>query len=282
MKYDRLKQIDIVDWMNKNGYKQGKGRTGKWRSFYSPFTQESEPSFKVDVSQNKWVDFSVGITRKQSIIDLVMKIENCDFKTACVILEGNKSIEITHYEPKKQESGVKIHSVEGITDKELIHYFVDIRKINIDVLKRYCKELVISFPFSENKNRTYRVIGMENSLSGWDFRSTFLKMASAPKSFTKIKGRSSSKAILIEGFTDWLSYATYYEIDVPDYDVFILNGLGQLNVLKPFIEDREILFMLDNDKPADAALESLKGLNVHDLRHEFSFFKDFNSFLQSI
>jgi len=276
---DKLKSIDIVDFMLKNGYKQGRGRTGKWRSFYSPFGTEANASFKIDTNCNKFLDFSAGVLKKSSIIDLVMMLNKCSFGEACDILSGDEQLEVRHFEPKKQESGIKVHEARELSDKELIHYMTDIRCISMDVLQRFTKELVISFPFGTNPDKTYIVCGMQNMMKGWDMRNTFIKMASAPKSFTKIKGKDSSKALILEGFIDWLAYATYYDIEVPDCDVFVLNGLGQLQVLIPFIENREILFMLDNDKPADNALKSLDGLNIRDMRYLYSFYKDFGEFI---
>lgn len=276
---EEIKSISIVDFMRKNGYKQGQANTGKWRSFYSPFNSESNPSFKVDTNTNKFLDFSAGVLKKSSIIDLVMKLENCTFKEACNILSSEEDLKIEHFKPVKNKSGVKVHDAYDIKDSRLIDYMTLERCIDIDVLRRWTKELVISFPYGKNPSATYTVCGMQNMMKGWDFRNSFIKMASAPKSFTYIKGRSKDKVIIIEGFIDWLSFATYYGVDVPDYDVYILNGLGQLNVLKPLLENKKIMFMLDNDKPADNAKELLSGYDVEDVRWVYAFYKDMNEML---
>jgi len=282
MKYnpEDICKISIEDWMVKHGYKRGKRNTGKWRSFYSPFSKESNASFMIDTNVNKWMDYSAGITRKRSIIDLVMQIDNCNFKEACASLLGNKELRVEHFEPKKQESGVKIHSTNEITDKELLSYFNDVRKIGTCVLKKYCVQLNISFPFGQNPDKTYDVVAFKNDMGGYEMRSNFLKIANSPKCYTKFNGEDSDTVIILEGFMDWLSYVVLH--GEPKCDTYVLNGLGMLNVVKPFLEDKHILFMLDNDTPANNALEELKDYNVTDMRGEYAFYKDYNEYLQSI
>lgn len=171
MDIDKIKSIDIVDFMLKNGYKQGKGRSGKWRSFYSPFGSESNASFKCDVSDNRWVDYSAGITRKHSIIDLVMMLPPYpSFKEACDVLLSDTDLEARHFEPKKKMNGTKVHSESKPFSKDLISMLTDIRCIDHALVMKYCVEIVISFPMGANPEQTFRVIGMKNDLGGVDYR----------------------------------------------------------------------------------------------------------------
>ena len=282
MTYDteKLKSVSIVDYLAKRGI-HPKRKSGRTAAYLSMFGKEGVASFMVDLAKNRWRDYHSD--QKGDTIDLVMALENCSFMESCEILSSGTGTQLETYTPvKNPPSGVKIVSVSEINDPELIKYFTLTRRINEDVLKKYVDELVVSFPYSKNPNNTHVVGGMKNSLGGYDFRNSYMKLSSAPKSFTKILGKKNDKALVLEGFIDWLSYATYYNIDIPEYTVYVLNGLGQLNLLKPFLENREILFMLDNDRPADLALNSLDGFNVTDMRHVYSFHSDFNSMLQSL
>ena len=278
---DKLKQISIVDWLSKNGYKRQRG-SGKWVSFYSPFSPESNASFKVDVTCNKWVDFHQGVTKKEDIIELVKMIENCSFQEACAILAKDKDVKIKEYTPIKAPSGIKIHSVGEITDKEIIDYFTDKRKISVNILKRYCKSVDFSFPYSEkDPNKIYTAAGFPNSLGGYDLRNSFLKVATAPKVFSKIKGKSKNRDVvnIFEGFTNMLSALVYWGVEEFKYDTYCLNGTAQMNVLKPMLDGKKINFFCDNDKAGDRLLDGLSDFDVVDCRYIFEWYNDFNSFL---
>lgn len=54
--------------------------------YRSPLREERTPSFKVDYGQNLWYDFGLGVGG--SIIDLVMRLERCDFTQAVRLLGG--------------------------------------------------------------------------------------------------------------------------------------------------------------------------------------------------
>ncbi len=62
----------------------------------------------------------------------------------------------------------------------------------------------------------------------------------------------------------------------------MLNGLGQLDVLKPFIGNKETLLFLDNDKSADKKIAEMSDMNIVDMRCEYSFFNDINDYLISL
>lgn len=277
MDIDKLKSIDIVDFMLKNGYKQGRGRTGKWRSFYSPFGTEANASFKIDTNCNKFLDFSAGVLKKSSIIDLVMMLNKCSFGEACDILSGDEQLEVRHFEPKKQESGVTVHSTSKITNKELLDYACGERKISEDVLHKFCVQIEISFPFGQDPNKTYSLIGFKSDMGGYECRNSWMKVCTMPKSHTTIKGKSNDKCIMVEGFFDALSYFTYYGVLVPEYTLYCLNGAGQFPVLNNFIGDKEVLYYGDSDKNGDLILSNIK--NGTDMRTIYPFFKDFNEYI---
>lgn len=277
---DKIKNIDIFDWMLKNGYKQGKGMTGKYRSFYSPFNSEGNASMKVNTANNTFHCYSYG--KGGDIITLVQEIEKCSFVRACEILDSNASIEIETFKKKEQPSGTIIHTNTEPRDKQLISMLVDKRKIGYDLVMKYCVELLISFPLGVNPDQKHRVIGMMNDMKGFDYRGleSWLKLSTAPKCFTTIKGRVNSNIVLVfEGFLDFLSYLTHYGIDTPKHKTYVLNGLGMFNVLKPMISDKEIHLWIDNDIPSDNLIKENSDLNLKDKRFNYQFYKDVNDFI---
>lgn len=60
--------------------------------YLSPLRGEHTPSFKVDYTQNLWYDFGLGAGG--SIIDLVMRLERCDFTQAVRLLGSGEKIRI--------------------------------------------------------------------------------------------------------------------------------------------------------------------------------------------
>jgi DNA primase len=56
--------------------------------YYSPFRSETAPSFKVDFRKNLWYDFGSG--EGGTMVDLVMKINNCTFREAMKKLQETK------------------------------------------------------------------------------------------------------------------------------------------------------------------------------------------------
>lgn len=281
MNIDKIKSISIVDWLDKNGYKRQRG-SGKYYSYYSPFSPEKDASFKVNTAKNTFLDYHADA--RGDIIDLVMGIENCDFKTACGILSDDSTVDIKQHEPKKSESGVKIHSVGDITDKELIDYFLGARKIDEMVLRHYCKQVEFSFPFSDtDSTRVYKAIGFQNDLKGFELRGSWMRVASAPKSFTTIRGTNEEddKVVLFEAWVDFLSYLTHNKIPKPFKKTYVLNGARMIGLLNPFLEGKTVYSYVDADRAGDEIHEAMDKSKVVDCRNQFLFYKDYNEWLQS-
>lgn len=276
---DKIKNISIVDFLTKNGHKRQRG-SGKFVSFYSPLSPEGNASFKVNTQKNTWKCYHEG--KWGSIIDLVMEIERCDFKQACAILSDGDSVEIEDFVPVKQESGVKIHSVDVITNKELLTYFTEKRCVDETVLRTYCSQVSFSFPFSDkDTEKVYTAIGFPTAMKSWELRNTFMKIASPPKSFTHIKGFSKDKLMIFEGWIDFTSYLTHHKIITPKYDCYVLNGVHQLRLIKPFLKGKDCYVYVDSDDAGDGVIANMDNCNPIDMRYTFPFFNDYNEYLQN-
>lgn len=274
MDIQEIKKKSIFDYLTRSGYKPV-NNSGKYRSFYSPFGKEANASFKVNMSNNTWKDYHKGT--HGDIIDLVMQLEHKDFKSACRFLENDNKVKVFQ-QIKDPEPGVKIHSVSEITDKELIDYFVNVRKIALNILVNYCKKVEFSFPMGKNPHRTHTAVGFKTSMGSWELRSSWVKICSPPKSFSFVKGETRDCAVF-EGYADFLSWLTYEKMNVPKYDTYILNGTGQYNLIRPFLSGKRVYFYGDNDNASDELLEKMSDLDVVDMRYEYEFYKDFNQML---
>lgn len=280
MTIDEIKKIDLVSYLSKCGITP-KRSSGKYSFYLSPFGKETVPSFCVNRNKNTFKDYHSQ--NSGSILDFVLAY-NPHLRTigdAKRFLEGNNVSDIKQYTPqKKQAEGVKIHSVSHIADPELLDYACGVRKIDEAVLHTYCKEIEISFPYSEkDKIRRYKLIAFKSDLGGYECRNSWMRVCAGAKSHTTIKGKSKEKLILTEGFFDVLSYFTYYGALEPEYTMYCLNGAGQFEALNKFIGSTPVLYYGDNDTVGSRLLEQME--NVEDKRLLYAFHKDFNSFLCS-
>lgn len=80
-----IKRLSIRGYLAERGLHPTKDNP-RYGLYLSPLREERTPSFKVDYLQNLWYDFGLG--EGGSIIDLVMRLERCDFAQAVRLL-GN-------------------------------------------------------------------------------------------------------------------------------------------------------------------------------------------------
>ena len=267
------REISIVSFLegnNINPVKQDERDT--W--FLSPFRDEKTASFKVDNYRNKFYDF--GIMKGGDIIDLVMIIENCSVVGALDILSGSNSFSFQRqeYMPKPKEA-MTLQSASEVTSFALLSYFRS-RMIDVDIAKKYCKELSYSF-----KGRNYYAIGFP-SKDGWELRNQKFKGCIGKKSISHLQKGNQNLAVF-EGFFDFLSYQTFMK-DSPGTDFLILNSVALLersiSILKEY---KSIELFLDNDPAGDngTALILSQNSKAIDCRNLYRSFKDYNQFLMS-
>ena len=79
MALSEIKQISIREYLKNMGILPTKN-FGYYGMYLCPFREDHNTSFKVDYRQNIWYDF--GTNEGGSIIDLVMKLDDCTFQEA--------------------------------------------------------------------------------------------------------------------------------------------------------------------------------------------------------
>ena len=73
MNIKQAKKVDLIEFLEKLGYKEAK-RRGKEHWYLSPIRTENTPSFKVNSETNEWYDY--GMQEGGDIIDLCKHIYN--------------------------------------------------------------------------------------------------------------------------------------------------------------------------------------------------------------
>lgn len=246
--------------------------------YLSPLREERTPSFKVDYAQNLWYDFGLGAGG--SIIDLVMRLERCDFAQAVRFLGSGERIPMVVPVPLSVPPTVP--ALRLLSDIPLRHPalvgYLSSRGIDPDMAFGYCREVHYAI-----KGREYFAVGFRNDAGGWELRSERFKGGVSPKHITTIDNRSDT-VLAFEGFLDFLSYLSMEK--QLQTDVAVLNSVVNLPKAIPFLDRHTTLHaFFDNDEAGQKATANLKRLcpnsSVIDRSHLYREHKDLNEYWQA-
>ncbi|MEK6485745.1 CHC2 zinc finger domain-containing protein [Myroides odoratimimus] len=289
MNCDTAKQIRIIDLLEKLGYSPKRIANESWW-YISPFRQEKTPSFKVNLTKNLYYDFGEGTGG--TTLDFVMRYNNCDLKSALNILDNNAfsfvQPTVLNINPQS-EKNYEITAVTEIVNPHLIQYAKS-RKLCVRMLKKYCKEIRYSL-----NDKSYYAIGFRNDKNGYELRNKYVKMCLGSKAVSYICN-NSKKVILLESWSDFISFLTLYPNTEYQVDYIILNSVTTLNntlliesnsylYKSDKIKYESIICLFDNDKAGDLATEKVfdtYGNITVDKRVTYQEYKDLNDYLRTI
>ena len=243
--------------------------------FLSPFRSETQASFKVSKTKNRWYDHGEGVGG--NVIDLVCKILKCQIEGALEFL--NESVAINPIKKNEilneRDLGIVVTAVKKITHPALTQYLKS-RAIPLEIVNTYCKEVWYTF-----KNAKFFAIGLRNNKDGWELRNKIFKNSCSPKSYTHLR-RNKSQLIILEGMFDLLSLAVLNESLMKISDVMVLNSISFIKYIELQIPDYESVHLyLDCDSAGQKAAEYLKTKYSHvfDKSDFYKNHKDLNEFL---
>lgn len=238
---ENLKALPIADYLHHIGINvpQRGNICATWRG-------DSNPSVSINTTKNVWYDHGTG--EGGSVLDLVMRVENCDFNEACRKVEDfsfNRSYTPITPKIEPKESGIVIDDVKELKHPALLQY-LDERCIPVEIAIQYCKQ--VHYHPKSNPSAKYFAIGFANDVGGWELRSKFFKGATN-KATTYIQNYGSV-LIVFEGFMDFLSYLAMPEgvlPSTPKADYLVLNSVANSdkavelhNRIKAQMEESEI------------------------------------------
>lgn len=274
----QLKRLSIRGYLLRRGIQPAR-ENNRCGFFLSPFRAERTPSFKVDYTQNLWYDFGTG--EGGSIIDLVMRMENCDFMQAVQSLD-NGEIKMTAFAIPVPTMPT-VPALRILSDAPLRHpalaAYLQGRAIDPATASTYCREVRYAVD-----GKTFFAVGFRNDAGGWELRSERFKGGSSPKHITTIDNRSDT-VIAFEGFMDFLSYLTLKIPQSLRIDAAVLNSVVNLPKAMPFLErHRAVHTFFDNDEAGRRATAQVQQLVPAVEVVDQSFFrnyKDVNEYLQN-
>ena len=243
--------------------------------FLSPFRSETQASFKVSITKNRWYDHGEGVGG--NVIDLVCRVLKCSVKEALEFINEDRSCFSFHQQPdfSQNQTGISIIKIQDIIHPALIQY-LNFRGISITIAKSYCGEV-----WYTSKDRQFFAIGLKNNKNGWELRNKIFKNSSSPKSYTYIQ-KNSKQLILLEGMFDLLSLAVLNEALINVSDVLVLNSLAFVKDIETHFLDYEMVHLyLDNDEAGKKVALYLTNKYHHILDESESYknHKDLNDFL---
>jgi len=271
---ETARNFSIVKALEKLGHFPKKS-TEKEAWFLSPFRSETQASFKVSITKNRWYDHGEGIGG--NVIDLVCKILKCSIQETLEFL----NVGIVNNSFKKQpvsinnDRGINIIKVQDITHPALIQY-LNSRGISLTIANTYCKEVWYQYKASE-----FFAIGLKNNKGGWELRNKIFKNSSSPKSYTYIQN-NNKQVIILEGMFDLLSLAIMDEVLLSTSDILVLNSISFINDIEKHISKYVIVHLyLDNDSAGQKATQYLmeKYKHVIDKSSSYKNYNDLNDLL---
>lgn len=246
--------------------------------YHSPFRDDTNASFKVDLEKNLWIDF--GTNEGGTMIDLVMKLKNYSVHEAMNELTNEFMTSLNHdnsfsFHRKEPKLSITIQQVTELAHPALLQY-LEKRAIDIQLAREYCKQIHYS-----SNDRNYFAIGFKNDSDGWNLRNEYFKGCTS-MDISTAKVVDSSTCLVFEGFMDYLSYLTMNDLKKSTNNIVVLNSVVNLSKAIDFVKSHDKVFTyLDNDEGGrKATLQINQVCKIHfNKSTDFANFKDLNEFL---
>ncbi|MGJ8685676.1 MAG: toprim domain-containing protein [Nonlabens sp.] len=286
---NKLSIVDILENFNIHP----RIHRGNRVSFLSPFRKEQTPSFLVCTKKNVWYDHGENIGGK--VIDLITRFYNCSISEGLALL-SQKSFSF-HQQPfpiNNLEPTFNIQKICEIQKPGLISY-LNYRKINVAIAKRYCQEIHHSYKSTDkhshfhitlqndNDIKSYYAIALSNDKKGYEIRNKYFKGCVGSKAVSTIIN-SSNTVNTFESFSDFLSYLTISP-DTQSQDFIITNSTALIEKTLPkFSSYQNVNSFFDNDNSGIKATQILKDFcknNFKDCSTDYKNYKDLNEFLMN-
>lgn len=160
-----IKRLPIRAYLAERGLHPTKDNP-RYGLYLSPLRKEHTPSFKVDYVQNLWYDFGLGAGG--SIINLVMRLERCDFTQALRLLGSGERTQMAVRVPSSVPPTVP--ALRMLSDIPLRHpalvSYLSSRGIDPAIVPVYCREVHYAVG-----GHNYFAVGFRNDAGGWELRS---------------------------------------------------------------------------------------------------------------
>lgn len=289
LKFYEAKKICIVQYLQSRGLNVVKEtRSNYW--FFSPFRNETKPSFSVRKDKNSFFDFGNG--ESGDIIDLVRLLEGTDNSGALEIIKQY------HYKNPETPFFSFSREIQEEIEKEKNFKFTRIISTNLSgylwsrginyQLVNDMPELgqLNQYPNGFDTTPVYYNVAFKNDSGGFELSNVNgFKSCVSPKDITTIKGQNYN-LMLFEGFIDYLSALTHFRRYFFNSTVIVLNSLTMLEKVLPGLKQYDqVSLFLDNDNPGMEATKKIIESHPNAINQALKYYpkhKDFNELLVSL
>ncbi len=247
--------------------------------FLNPFANETQASFKLDMSRNQWYLFSEGIGGNN--IDFMIKYLNASIKE---VLEWAEKQNFSSFQQQNNSNSKQETQANNYT-------IIEVKEIQHPALLEYLKCRKVENQTEFLKEIHYRVndknyfgIGFKNDSGGYEIRNKYSKICLGKKDVSTIKNGSENVKIL-EGFFDFLSFKNIEKfLSDEKSDYIILNSVSMILKVKNLLENYKCIDLyFDNDDAGNRGVKILRNEleNIEDGRILYKDFKDLNDWAMS-
>ena len=173
---ERARNISIVNTLATLGHLPIK-ESEKEAWFLSVLRSETQASFKVSKTINRWYDHGEGLGG--NVIDLIVLMLKCSVKEALDFLANDSPVFSFQQQTlfldlpntnQQAENKINIIRTRSIEHPALIQYLKS-RQIPLEIAKHYCAEV-----WYQNHGKTFFAVGLKNHLGGWGCETSPIKM----------------------------------------------------------------------------------------------------------
>ena len=277
MNCQEANEMSITNFLLSQGF-EPKRISGNNYWYLSPLRNESTPSFKVDITINRWYDHGVGTGGK--LVDLGIRLFEVDVSEFLEKIKSqNFPDSFSFQKPESQSAITVIKKVKKLENKALLSYLSDRAIHPLWVAENFCQEIYFSV-----HAKNYFGIGFKNDLEGYEIRNKYFKGCIGHKAITTILSNSQSKTdaktfVLFEGFFDFLS--GFKEGEITNFSYIILNSVNQIPHAVSELQrhcPENVVAYFDNDEAGKKCFAVLKSAFPKAIDHSnrYEEFKDVN------
>lgn len=269
-------EIQITDFLLSQGI-EPKRICGNNYWYLSPIRNENTPSFKVDITINRWYDHGIGVGGK--LVDLGIRLFEIDVDQFLSRLRNQSFPDsFSFHKPETQRALPVINKIKDLENKALLSYLSERVIRDLFVTKHFCKEVYFSVG-----SKNYFGLGFKNDSGGYELRNKYFKGCIGQKNISTIihaDARQKKNFALFEGFFDFLS--KYQEGgELTEFSHIVLNSVNQIHRAIEVLqhEDAEkVIAYFDNDEAGRKCFSILQQTfpQAEDHSYRYAGFKDIN------
>jgi|GEM_PF-1506966 len=297
------KAVPLLALLAKLGHAPVGSAAGGNFYYLSPLREEKTASFVVSEPKNVWADFGEAPAPGKKVaggdvLDLVMRLTGFDLPLARLTLRSwaadlatptelalpSAARGDTYRSGKTSFTDVR---TEPLTWKPLLEYLAK-RGINWSLVQRSNRtqahlQQIFYRTAGSTRMQPYFGLGWKTS-AGWEVRSERFQGVIGGKGLTWLPGQKRDEVRVFEGFLDYLSALTHYNLTYFDETVLVLNSVNLLAEALPTLQEAQVVHSyLDNDQAGLRALHLMRQVltraKVQAHNELYRGFKDVNDWL---